>query len=73
LKGDERSDSTGMVQEVANGDEVTSQSLRSGEYVTLSLALNRTSNPVIGEPPESGIVQLTITLSGIQVVVGGYG
>ena len=30
-------------------------------------------NPVIGEPPESGIVQLIITLSGIQIVVGGYG
>jgi len=36
----------------------------------LSLYLNITLNPVIGEPPESGIDQLTITLSGTQVVVG---
>jgi hypothetical protein len=62
-----------MVQEVAYGNEVTSQSVRSGEYVRLSLALNRTLKPVIGEPPESGMIQLTITLSGIQVVIGGNG
>ena len=36
----------------------------------MSLYLNITLNPVIGEPPESGIDQLTITLSGTQVVVG---
>ena len=58
------------MQEVAEGDEVTSQSFRSVEKVKLSLFLNKTLNPVIGEPPESGIYQLTITLSGTQVVVG---
>jgi hypothetical protein len=73
LKGGSRSDCTGIVQVVANGEEVTSQSVRSVVYVVLSLSLMKTSNPVIGEPPESGIVQLTITLSGIQVVVGVFG
>jgi hypothetical protein len=69
LNGYYLSDKTGIVQEAADGDEVTSQSIRSGENVILSLSLNKTSNPVIGEPPESGIVQLTITSSGIQVVI----
>jgi len=70
LNGDVRSDCTGIVQEVDDGDEVTSQSFRSVENVRLSLFLNKTLNPVIGEPPESGMIQFTITLSGIQVVVG---
>ena len=73
MKGDYLSDCTGMVHEVDYGDDLTSQSVRSVVYVTLSLSLIKTLNPVIGEPPESGIVQLTITLSGIQVVVGAYG
>ena len=62
-----------MVHEVDSGDDLTSQSVRSGVNVILSLSLTKTLNPVIGEPPESGDVQLTITLSGIQVVVGGFG
>ena len=62
-----------MVHEVDNGDDLTSQSVRSSVNVMLSLYLIKILNPVIGEPPESGIVQLTITLSGIQVVVGAYG
>jgi len=70
LNGDVRSDCTGIVQDVADGDEVTSQSVRSVENVILSLYLNKTLNPVIGEPPESGMIQLTKTLSGTQVVVG---
>jgi hypothetical protein len=57
------------MQEFDYGDVVTLQSIRSVENVSLSLSLNKTLNPVIGEPPESGIVQLTITLSGTQVVV----
>ena len=62
-----------MEQEVAYGDELTLQSVRSVVNVILSLSLNQTLNPVIGEPPESGMIQLTITLSGTQVVVGGLG
>jgi hypothetical protein len=49
LNGDARSDCTGIVQEVADGDEVTSQSVRSVENVTLSLFLNKTLNPVINQ------------------------
>jgi hypothetical protein len=71
LNGDYRSDCTGIVHEVDWGDVVTLQSVRSVEYVTLSLSLKNTLNPVMGEPPESGKLQLTITLSGIQVVIGG--
>ena len=73
MNGDYLSDCTGMVHEVDNGDDLTSQSVRSSVNVMLSLYLIKILNPVIGEPPESGIVQLTITLSGIQVVVGAYG
>ena len=70
------SDKTGIIQEVESGDVVTSQSDRSVENVRLSLCLKNTLNPVMGEPPESGMFQLTITLSGDQVVViveGGSG
>ena len=70
MNGDVRSDCTGIVQDVADGNEVTSQSDKSVENVRLSLYLNKTLNPVIGEPPESGMIQFTITLSGTQVVVG---
>ena len=70
MKGDYLSDCTGIEHKVDNGDDLTSQSVRSVVYVTLSLYLIKILNPVIGEPPESGDVQFTITLSGAQVVEG---
>ena len=61
---------TYIVQLVAYPWFTTLQPLRSVVNVTLSLYLIKILNPVIGEPPESGDVQFTITLSGAQVVEG---
>jgi len=54
-------------------DVLMSQLDRSAEYVVKSPCLIVTVYPVIGLPLLSGAVQVTITLSGYQIVFGATG